>query len=116
MQSPLTAATIKDRLAHRPADVVGQRDGSLPDAVLVAEDRQIDPRAHWLCAHRAKPVDHENMPSMSISTEASAKIRPNLTGLIDRTVIETVLEDEGGVPSSPDVSAMASPGKESKPR
>jgi len=34
------------------------------------------------------------MPSMSISTEASAKILPNFTGLIDSTVIETVLEGE----------------------
>jgi hypothetical protein len=32
-------------------------------------------------------------PSMSTSTEASAKILPNFTGLIERTVIETVLEE-----------------------
>jgi hypothetical protein len=51
---------------------------------------------------------------MSISTEAGAKIRPNLTGLIDRTVIETVLKDEGAA-SAPDVSAMASPGQENRP-
>ena len=42
-------------------------------------------------------------------------MRPNFTGLIDSTVIETVLEDEGVASSLPDVSAMAGPGKESKP-
>jgi hypothetical protein len=41
-------------------------------------------------------------------------MRPKFTGLIDRTVIETLIEEEGS-PLSPDVSAMASPGKESKP-
>jgi hypothetical protein len=41
-------------------------------------------------------------------------MRPKFTGLTDRTVIETLLEDEGSA-LSPDVSAMASPGKESKP-
>jgi hypothetical protein len=41
-------------------------------------------------------------------------MRPKFTGLIDRTVIETLLEEEGSA-LSPDVSAMASPGKESKP-
>jgi hypothetical protein len=48
------------------------------------------------------------------STEVSANMRPKFTGLTDRTVIETLLEDEGSA-LSPDVSAIASPGKESKP-
>jgi hypothetical protein len=46
---------------------------------------------------------------MSISTEASANICPNLTGLIDRTVIETVIEDEGEVPSWDDVGPVPGP-------
>jgi hypothetical protein len=42
------------------------------------------------------------------STEVSANMRPKFTGLTDRTVIETLLEDEGSA-LSPDVSAIASP-------
>jgi hypothetical protein len=35
-----------------------------------------------------------NTPSMSISTDASAKILPNFTGLTFSTVIETVLKGQ----------------------
>jgi hypothetical protein len=50
----------------------------------------------------------------SISTEASAKILPNFTGLIERTVIETMLEG-GCFTSSGDDPAINLSWKESQP-
>src|SRR6267378_1039630 len=48
------------------------------------------------------PWRTSSTPSMSISTDASAKILPNFTGLTDTTVIETVLAGGCSVSSGDD--------------
>jgi hypothetical protein len=53
-------------------------------------------------------------PSMSTSTEASAKILPNFTGLIERSVIETVLEEDGPCHRAAFLP-LTNPGEEKQP-